>query len=104
MVSDALVHVRFIRVVRENRPHTLKRRFRFPKSGLRPPIAGSLVRSERQKGSGRGPHAKPMLLNRRTNMRHVDFSPLYRSTVGFDRLFTMLDSMAQPENGGQTYP
>ncbi|RQP13963.1 MAG: hypothetical protein EAS49_16975 [Brucella intermedia] len=23
-------------------------------------------------------------------MRHVDFSPLYRSTVGFDRLFTML--------------
>ena len=36
-------------------------------------------------------------------MRHVDFSPLYRSTVGFDRLFTMLDSLAQPE-GGQTYP
>ena len=24
-------------------------------------------------------------------MRHVDFSPLYRSTVGFDRLFTMLN-------------
>lgn len=36
-------------------------------------------------------------------MRHVDFSPLYRSTVGFDRLFTMLDSIGQPE-GGQTYP
>lgn len=36
-------------------------------------------------------------------MRHVDFSPLYRSTVGFDRLFTMLDSLAQPEQG-QTYP
>ncbi|MCP9229948.1 Hsp20 family protein [Mesorhizobium sp. LMG 17147] len=35
-------------------------------------------------------------------MRHVDFSPLYRSTVGFDRLFTMLDSLAQPE--GPTYP
>ncbi len=30
-------------------------------------------------------------------MRHVDFSPLYRSTVGFDRLFTMLDSLSQPE-------
>ena len=29
-------------------------------------------------------------------MRHVDFSPLYRSTVGFDRLFTMLDSLGQP--------
>ncbi|MEJ8473105.1 Hsp20 family protein [Roseibium algae] len=25
-------------------------------------------------------------------MRHVDFSPLYRSTVGFDRLFSMIDS------------
>ncbi|MCL4150855.1 UNVERIFIED_CONTAM: hypothetical protein GTU68_036680 [Idotea baltica] len=25
-------------------------------------------------------------------MRHLDFSPLYRSTVGFDRLFNMLDS------------
>src|SRR5690606_10725585 len=35
--------------------------------------------------------------------RHVDFSPLYRSTVGFDRLFTMLDSLAQPETA-QTYP
>lgn len=36
-------------------------------------------------------------------MRHVDFSPLYRSTVGFDRLFSMLDSIGQPENG-QSYP
>ena len=36
-------------------------------------------------------------------MRHVDFSPLYRSTVGFDRLFSMLDTMGQPD-GGQSYP
>ncbi|RFC64991.1 molecular chaperone [Fulvimarina endophytica] len=36
-------------------------------------------------------------------MRHVDFAPLYRSTVGFDRLFSMLDNVSQPE-GGQTYP
>jgi molecular chaperone IbpA len=36
-------------------------------------------------------------------MRHVDFSPLYRSTVGFDRLFTMLDSIGQPEQA-QAYP
>lgn len=36
-------------------------------------------------------------------MRHVDYTPFYRSTVGFDRLFNMLDSLAQPENG-QTYP
>ncbi|MCT7377504.1 Hsp20 family protein [Chelativorans salis] len=37
-------------------------------------------------------------------MRHVDFSPLYRSTVGFDRLFTMLDSLGQLDGGQQTYP
>ena len=37
-------------------------------------------------------------------MRHVDFSPLYRSTVGYDRLFTMLDSLAQPEGGQTSYP
>ena len=37
-------------------------------------------------------------------MRHVDFSPLYRSTVGFDRLFSMLDSLGQPDSGGQSYP
>ncbi|MGL5362238.1 MAG: molecular chaperone, partial [Bosea sp. (in: a-proteobacteria)] len=24
-------------------------------------------------------------------MRHFDLSPLYRSTVGFDRLFSLLD-------------
>ncbi|HHZ07843.1 MAG TPA: Hsp20 family protein [Rhizobiales bacterium] len=36
-------------------------------------------------------------------MRHVDFSPLYRSTVGFDRLFSMLDSLGQPD-AGQSYP
>lgn len=37
-------------------------------------------------------------------MRHVDFSPLYRSTVGFDRLFSMLDTLAQPDGGQTTYP
>lgn len=37
-------------------------------------------------------------------MRHVDFSPFYRSTVGFDRLFTMLDSLAQPEQTTSSYP
>ncbi|MGI9366993.1 MAG: Hsp20 family protein [Rhizobiaceae bacterium] len=37
-------------------------------------------------------------------MRHVDFSPLYRSTVGFDRLFNLLDSMGQPEQAAPAYP
>jgi HSP20 family molecular chaperone IbpA len=36
-------------------------------------------------------------------MRHVDFSPLYRSTVGFDKLLTMLDSLA-PADQSQSYP
>ncbi|MCQ8783309.1 Hsp20 family protein [Mangrovibrevibacter kandeliae] len=35
-------------------------------------------------------------------MRQYDFAPLYRSTVGFDRLFSMLDNLAQPET--QSYP
>jgi molecular chaperone IbpA len=33
-------------------------------------------------------------------MRHVDFSPLYRSTVGFDRMFSLLDSL----NGTDSAP
>ena len=36
-------------------------------------------------------------------MRQVDFSPLYRSTIGFDRLFNMLDGLAAPEQA-QSYP
>lgn len=31
-----------------------------------------------------------------------DLSPLYRSTVGFDRLFSLLDNVT--ENQGQSYP
>ena len=37
-------------------------------------------------------------------MRNYDLSPLYRTTVGFDRLFSMLDSLAGAETGGQSYP
>lgn len=37
-------------------------------------------------------------------MRHFDLSPLYRSTVGFDRLFSMLDSMGTVDNGNPGYP
>lgn len=36
-------------------------------------------------------------------MRTFDFSPLFRSTVGFDRLFDRLDSVAQYETN-QSYP
>jgi molecular chaperone IbpA len=37
-------------------------------------------------------------------MRNFDFSPLYRSTVGFDRLFSLLDQYSGVENGAPTYP
>ena len=36
-------------------------------------------------------------------MRGYDFSPLYRSTVGFDRLFSTLDQLTSPDSA-QTYP
>lgn len=37
-------------------------------------------------------------------MRHFDFAPLYRSTVGFDRLVQLLDSVTGFDNDGSTYP
>ena len=36
-------------------------------------------------------------------MRTFDLSPLYRSTVGFDRLFSMLDQLPSADTGS-TYP
>lgn len=36
-------------------------------------------------------------------MRHFDLSPLYRSTVGFDRVFSMLDGLATADTA-QAYP
>ena len=36
-------------------------------------------------------------------MRHYDLSPLYRSTVGFDRMFSLLDQATGAE-GAATYP
>jgi molecular chaperone IbpA len=36
-------------------------------------------------------------------MRHFDLSPLYRSTVGFDRLFSLLDQVGGSD-AATTYP
>jgi molecular chaperone IbpA len=38
-----------------------------------------------------------MLLKEDVVMRTYDFSPLFRSTVGFDRLFDMLDNRTRPD-------
>src|SRR5712692_5302395 len=37
-------------------------------------------------------------------MRPFDFAPLYRSTVGFDRLFSMLDEFAGVGDSVSNYP
>ena len=37
-------------------------------------------------------------------MRSLDFAPFYRSTVGFDRLFTMLDQVGGVEGSAPGYP
>ena len=37
-------------------------------------------------------------------MRAFDFAPLYRSTVGFDRMFSMLDQFEGVEDPGSNYP
>lgn len=37
-------------------------------------------------------------------MRSYDFSPLYRSFVGFDRMANLIDSAAQQANNGHSYP
>jgi molecular chaperone IbpA len=36
-------------------------------------------------------------------MRHFDLSPLYRSTVGFDRMFNLIDNLGQVD-AGNAYP
>jgi molecular chaperone IbpA len=38
------------------------------------------------------------------SMRNYDLSPLYRSTIGFDRLFSLLDQHSGIESAAPTYP
>jgi molecular chaperone IbpA len=37
-------------------------------------------------------------------MRHFDFTPLYRSTIGFDRLANILDQVMSADPGQNSYP
>jgi molecular chaperone IbpA len=37
-------------------------------------------------------------------MRTFDFAPLYRSTVGFDRMFSMFDKLSGAEGSTPSYP
>jgi len=38
------------------------------------------------------------------NIRAFDFSPLYRSTVGFDRLASTMNALSRAEAGATAYP
>ena len=37
-------------------------------------------------------------------IRNFDLSPLYRSTIGFDRLFSLLDQVSTSDASAQSYP
>ncbi|MDQ2077296.1 Hsp20 family protein [Marinimicrobium sp. ABcell2] len=37
-------------------------------------------------------------------MRNFDFSPLYRSAIGFDRMASMLDSLSRADQNQPSYP
>ena len=37
-------------------------------------------------------------------MRHFDFSPLYRATVGFDQIAEMMDRVLASDTAGPSYP
>src|SRR4051812_43770264 len=45
-----------------------------------------------------------MSLNRRHAMRTYDFAPFYRSTVGFDRMLSMIDPAGGSEESMPGYP
>jgi molecular chaperone IbpA len=70
---------------------------------LRGCLRGAAGRIARLQDRHAGRRKKHVAQQENRTMRHVDFSPFYRSTVGFDRLFSMLDSMTAPESA-QTYP
>jgi molecular chaperone IbpA len=55
---------------------------------------GQALRADRSHVAQQGGHA----------MRTFDFAPLYRSTVGFDRMFSMLDQLGGAEGSVPSYP
>jgi molecular chaperone IbpA len=44
------------------------------------------------------------LLKEDVRMRHYDLTPLYRSTIGFDRLGSLLDTLTSFEGDAPSYP
>jgi molecular chaperone IbpA len=60
--------------------------------------------TERQARPKSGASAAISLNQEDVIMTNYDLSPFYRSTVGFDRLFSMLDRVAGGEQNAPTYP
>src|ERR1700756_1649006 len=55
---------------------------------------GLALRADRSHVAQQGGHA----------MRTFDFAPFYRSTVGFDRMFSMFDQLGGEEGQASSYP
>src|SRR5437899_8348453 len=55
---------------------------------------GQALRADHSHVAQQGGHA----------MRTFDFAPFYRSTVGFDRLFSTLDQLVGSEGSAPSYP
>src|SRR5437870_12722955 len=55
---------------------------------------GQALRADRSHVAQRGGHA----------MRTFDFAPFYRSTVGFDRVFSTLDQLGGVDGSVPSYP
>ena len=67
--------------------------------------AGQLGRAKSRRPSPKGAGVAHVASLGGYAMRHFDLSPLYRSTVGFDRLFSMLDQTTGVDAAAsQTYP
>lgn len=95
-MAEPAIHLGFINGFLPKR--RLKCEIRFPTSGIEAPKSGLTTCPSTPPAEGDGPKSGTANVALKEDiMRHVDFSPLYRSTVGFDRIFTMLDSLAQPE-------
>src|SRR5262245_26062783 len=73
---------------------------RMPNRGAQPSAAWPL----RQVSSWLRPGRAHVASKGGLVMRQIDFAPLYRSTVGFDRLFDMLDGVPGFDAGPTAYP
>src|SRR4051794_14969032 len=65
-------------------------------------IRGPVAKFDRSPIQGAPTVAENTLLYGECDMQTIDFSPFYRSTVGFDRLFSRLDGIVGQEP--KTYP